>query len=309
MTHFLQSEAWESFQKALGRTPIYASGKGWSYRAYLESGTLNTRLYTPYGPDFSSDSALKEAVESLIKEGKKKSATFVRIEPTKTISHEIINEFHMKQVTYQHLQPQHTQIIDLSESEETILSNMSQGARRYIVRNQKRGDITIKTSQDPKDISILLDLLDKVAARTGFRPQSKTYLTTQAETLLPSNNATLYFATIENKPIAAVLFFDSETTRAYAHVAADDDYRKLQPSTVLVGQAILDAKAQGKKFFDFYGIAPPDAPSSHPWAGFTRFKQSFGGSSVTYAGAWDIPLKPLQYRLYRLYQSIYGRLR
>ncbi len=307
MTHFLQSEAWEQFQKSLERPVVKASDTAWSYRAFLESGTFNARLYTPYGPSFNSQEALEAALISLVEEGKKHKATFIRIEPTRAIPKESINKFRLKKVTYQHLQPMHTQRISLDCPSESLLANMSQNTRN-IVRNYHKKGVEITTSQNPEDITILLSLLQKVAQRTGLRPQPSSYLVKQAQTLLPTNNATLYIARHESTPVAAALFFDDKTTRYYAHAAADDAFRKLQPGTALLGQAILDAKARGQVYVDLYGITP-SLDKNHPWAGFTRFKQSFGGSPVTYGGAWDLPLRPFAYRVYRSYQSLRNTLR
>ncbi|MBI2624025.1 peptidoglycan bridge formation glycyltransferase FemA/FemB family protein [Candidatus Parcubacteria bacterium] len=36
------------------------------------------------------------------------------------------------------------------------------------------------------------------------------------------------------------------------------------------------------------------------WAGFTQFKQGFGGRVVEYVGTWDLPLRSTWYRLYQL---------
>ena len=60
--------------------------------------------------------------------------------------------------------------------------------------------------------------------------------------------------------------------------AADIDYKKFPATVALLTTALFDAKEQGIKYFDFWGIAPEGAPDSHPWKGFTRFKQSFGGA-------------------------------
>jgi lipid II:glycine glycyltransferase (peptidoglycan interpeptide bridge formation enzyme) len=122
------------------------------------------------------------------------------------------------------------------------------------------------------------------------------------------NAATLYIADYEDTPIAVAFVFDSKDTRTYAHAAADDTYRKLNAGTAIVGQMILDAKTAGLQFVDLYGIADSDDPH-HPWAGFTKFKKSFGGEPITYPGAWDLPLRPLQYWTYRVYQSLRKKLR
>jgi lipid II:glycine glycyltransferase (peptidoglycan interpeptide bridge formation enzyme) len=60
---------------------------------------------------------------------------------------------------------------------------------------------------------------------------------------------------------------------------------------------MINAKHRGMQHMDLFGIAPDDAPASHPWQGFSAFKKKFGGSVVQHAGTWDIPLTG-KYRLY-----------
>ncbi len=307
MASFLQSPAWQAFQQALGRTTYTDSGDDWSYLAVKESGTLNTRLYAPYGPVAESPEAFARAIASLETVGRQERATFLRIEPTSGVTAEQLRAHGWRPVTYQQLQPAHTQLIDLSQSRDDLLAQMSQNSRN-ITRNYHKKGVTIRTSRDPEDITVLTSLLSRVAGRNHITVHSDQYFRTQAETLFPLGAATLYIAELEGTPIAAALVYDSSDTRTYAHAAADDAHRKLSAGTALVGQMILDAKDAGLKEFDLYGIAPSDDPA-HPWAGFTRFKKSFGGREVTYPGAWDLPLRPLAYWLYRAYQTVYRHLR
>lgn len=306
MSHFLQSKAWGEFQRSLGRTVITQSGDGWSYQAYLETGTGNRRLYCPY-PNFGSDKNLDELLISLRDQAEKLNCTFLRFEFGAKPSTKFLNTRGFRKVTYQQLQPSHTQIIQLTSSKEDILAQMSQNSRN-ITRNYHKKDIVIHTSHEVRDISILTKLLSRVAQRNHITTHPSAYYQKQAEALFPSKTATLYYATLGNVPIAAALIVDSDSTRYYTHAAADDVYRKLSAGTALVGQMILDAKDKGLAEFDLYGIAPSDSPS-HPWAGFTKFKQSFGGSPVAFQGAWDLPLISLKYRAYRLYQFVSRRLR
>lgn len=306
-THFLQSDAWKQFQENLGRKVVVDHGDDWSYLAVLEPGKGNTRLYTPYGPTLKTEAALPEALASLTKAAKDHNATFVRIEPTLALSAHHLASLGLKPVTYQSLNPSRTQIIDLSITKDELLAQMSQNSRN-LTRNYTNKGISITVSTDPKDVHYLTDLLDKVAARNHISPHSKNYFTVQAETLFPLGAACLYLAHYESRVIAAALVFDDAHARYYAHAAADDTYRKLSAGTALVGQMILDAQANGQKYFDLYGIAPDDIPN-HPWRGFTKFKQSFGGTPVDYSGSWDLPLKPLPYYGYRSYQTLRRHLR
>ena len=306
MSHFLQSKAWGEFQQSLGRDIITGSGDGWSYQAYLETGVGNRRLYCPY-PIFENDEKLNELLVSLRQEAKKLDCTFVRFEFGTKPSKSFLSSHKLRQVTYQQLQPNHTQIIQLTSSKDDILAQMSQNSRN-ITRNYHNKGIVIQSSNNVKDVSILTNLLSHVARRNHISTHPSSYYQTQAQALFPSKTATLYYATLDTQPIAAALVVDSDSTRYYTHAAADDAYRKLSAGTALVGQMILDAKNKGLTEFDLYGIAPSDSPT-HPWAGFTKFKQSFGGSPITYVGTWDLPLKSLKYHAYRQYQSISRHLR
>lgn len=307
MQHFLQSAPWQQFQQAIGHHSVSASGDGWSYTAYLEKGAGNTRLYTPYGPTIDNAAVFPTALTSLKKAAKKHGATFLRIEPTYPVEPSQLRQYGFKPVTYQQLNPAHTLVINLAQSEEEILAQMSQNSRN-LTRNYANKGLKIVESQEPEDITILTSLLRGVATRNNITPHSSSYFKKQAEVLFPLSAARLFYVIHEGKPIAAALVYDSPTTRYYAHAAADDAYRKLSAGTALVGHMILDAKARGLTQFDLYGIAPPDQPT-HPWAGFTKFKKSFGGEVVSYGGTWDLPLKSIPYYGYRAYQTVRRRLK
>lgn len=307
MSSFLQSNAWKLFQEALGRTTYTDNGDDWSYLAIKEAGTRNTRLYTPYGPNCTDIETFDAAIDSLKRTATKENITFLRVDPPQVITKRQLLDRGFRAVTYQQLQPAHTQIIDLSQSKEDILAQMSQNSRN-ITRNYHKKRVTIRTSYDPTEITVLTSLLSRIASRNHITTHSDDYFQVQADTLMPRKAAVLYIAEYEDAPIAAALVYDSTDTRTYAHAAADDTYRKLSAGTALVGQMILDAKDAGLSYFDLYGITDSDDPK-HPWAGFTKFKKSFGGTPVERPGTWDLPLRPLQYGVYRTYQSIRRKLR
>jgi len=303
MVHFLQSQAWAEFQESLGRTVIYKSGDGWSYMAILEKGRFNTRLYCPYGPQIDTKKALAPALESLKQLGRDHRVTFVRVEPVGTVSADQLLQQQFKKVTYLQLQPEHTQVIDLQRPEEEIVAEMNANIRNIYHNYAKKG-MTIHRSDQPEDIAILTGFMHNVAARNHMTPHSDNYFKQQTKVLLGNGAGKIFYVTTDDDtPMAAAYIYDDGETRYYAHAAADDTYRKLRPGSALVAYLIIDAKCQGLKQFDLYGIAPTDDPS-HPWAGFSRFKKTFGGAPKAYIGAWDFPLRSVQYYLYRLYQKL-----
>jgi peptidoglycan pentaglycine glycine transferase (the first glycine) len=57
------------------------------------------------------------------------------------------------------------------------------------------------------------------------------------------------------------------------------------------------ARADGCQVYDMWG-APDVFAESDPLWGVYRFKEGFGGQVMRRLGAWDLPLRPLFYRLY-----------
>lgn len=266
--------------------------------AIYESNRLGSRLYVPYGPTASSPTALTKALESLRACAEANDVDFIRIEPQAPQAKKILKTFHAKRA-HRDIQPRHTLIKDLTQSDDDLYGEMLSTNRRLTKRSKEAG-FTFTKSYNPADIRIFLDMIHQVAKRTGIQPHTDEYFTLMAKTLLPLKAATLFIGKHNDKAVSASLVFEDSHTRYYAHAASAETARKLQPSVYTVGELIFDAKAAGKQRFDYFGVAPPNAPKTHKWAGFTQFKKSFGGQYVEYSGTWEIPIKPAQYQAYRL---------
>lgn len=297
--HFLQSEAWGNFQQALGRKVFYGQSSDWQYLVILEAGRGNKRLYCPYGPTVRDVQALSEAIDSLVDLAKKQHCDFIRIEPIGDVDTDDLTRLGLVKAR-RDIQPAHTWCVDLNKSEEDILLDMS-ASNRGRHRNIYKKGVTFTTSHNPKDIDKLLNLLHGVARHNSFSAQSDTYLQKQADILLLSSAGQLDFAWYEGECIAAALIYSDDSTKYYAHAAADFHHRKLQAGTPLVSNMILAAKREGKTTFDLYGVAPTDDPT-HPWAGFSVFKKSFGGYQLDYTGTWELPLNKLKHKIYHTLQ-------
>jgi lipid II:glycine glycyltransferase (peptidoglycan interpeptide bridge formation enzyme) len=75
---------------------------------------------------------------------------------------------------------------------------------------------------------------------------------------------------------------------------------------LLQWEALRHCKAQGCRTYDLLGIAPPDAPEDHPWAGISAFKEKFGGRIVAYPSEQVIVLRPLAARALALKRAFFG---
>ncbi|MGH7196961.1 MAG: lipid II:glycine glycyltransferase FemX [Candidatus Saccharimonadales bacterium] len=293
--HFLQSSHWAAFQSALGKPIFYASGDGWQCLAILEKSRTGTRLYCPYGPYAKNAEALNQALAALKQLAKAQSALFVRMEPVVPIAEEKLRAHGLKPAL-KDIQPRLTWVKDLTRSEDELMTEMS-ATNRNLHRTAINKGLTFRSTRNVGDLHVFLDMIHEVAKNTGMQPHPDSYYEKMASSLMPRAAMTMYIGEHDGMPVASALVFDSPNTRYYAHAGSRTEARKLHPGTPLVSTMIFEAKTNGQKLFDFYGIAPPDQPN-HPWAGFSRFKRSFGGGYKAYLGTWEMPVS-VTYHLYR----------
>lgn len=311
--HFLQSEAWSSFQQRLGKETFYEEGAGWSASIVLEApagigGKPHRRLYVPYGPTCVDEAALQAALQQLKRLGKQNDVAYVRVEPI------VASEPDGSQIDFPavglHLnprafQPELTLVLDLAPKDEVLLQGMS-STNRNLWRTHKNKGLTCVTSYDPGKLQPFLDMLHETAVRTGITTHSDDYFALMAESLFPSKHAGVAYIEHEGKPIVGAIFFDDfeSKVRYYAHAGSFAAARQLQANSPLLAYLIFEAKKQGMKTFDFYGVAPLDATPEHHWYGHSRFKRSFGGQDKVYGGTWELPVKPFLYKTAKLTRQL-----
>lgn len=291
--HFLQSKIWRDFQVSLGRQLVEGSGNGWSYVGLVEHDRFGTYIYIPYGPSAKNVTALRKAAEDITKKARKLGAYVVYVEPTRPITKKAAAKVFSHRGI--HRQAHRTIKIDLKDDEETLLLNM-QKTRRKQFRNYDKKGLTITKDNSKKALDTFYELLTISAREKGFYVRSKEFFERLHDTLVATDNASLFTATRDGRVEVAALIYDDADTRYYAHVGRDLSDNSLQASAPLITYMIMDAKKAGKKYFDLYGISESDDKIDEK-SGFTAFKKSFGGEVIEFGGAWEIPIKPVMHGL------------
>lgn len=300
-----QSKAWQNFQNDLKKESFFEKTPDYQFLAIKKTTPIGNYLYLPYGPVAKDQKAFKAALKAVTKIAQAQNAIFIRIEPQNP---DFIKAFPKKTVKSRDLSPKETWVLNLDQDQESIILGFSHGVRNPYNTATKRG-LIIERTKDETKIHHLVELQQALAKAKNIHTYSENYLKTE----LKQPFATLYLvkyqkpAHIEPSPdlprdgqiLAASLFFDHDGTRYYMQSASDNTYKKLPATVALLATAVIDAKAKGMKAFDFWGIAPEDAGPNHSWYGFTKFKKSFGGNEVKYAGTYDIILNSLKYKLYQ----------
>jgi lipid II:glycine glycyltransferase (peptidoglycan interpeptide bridge formation enzyme) len=80
------------------------------------------------------------------------------------------------------------------------------------------------------------------------------------------------------------------------YAGSNEKARKVSANASLLAFVIEDAHKKGLKLFDLMGVSPKDEPS-HRWAGFSKFKRSFGGYEVPFNGTYEKPIRQFRYKI------------
>ncbi len=164
----------------------------------------------------------------------------------------------------------YTAVIDLSKTEEIILSEMKPKWRYNIKLAEKKEIKVVEVDKLLDNVKIFYDLMMETTSRDWFSWNKLDYYKTFLDTIL---NSSLLIAYKDDKPIASWIFiFDKEVSIYYYGASTNDvEYRNLMAPYLLQWTAIKKAKSIGSKYYDFLWVASPgELNSSLSWV--TDFK-------------------------------------
>jgi len=298
----LQSSVWARFQETLGRDAVRNHGADWAWQAFVRHSKGLHYLIVPYGPVISGHT--REALQTLEFAGEEQAADFVRIEPIGAVSEAGLRWIGAKKVA--EVQPQHTFVLDLTQSLDELRAGLDSGHRNRINTTEKRG-IEVRQVKNMTPFADFMRLMTDTAQHAHIVNYPENYYRQLAECLIEQGIASFYVSTVEEgKPASISLVYDWGGTRSYAHTGNDQQLnRQYNVAVSAAWRMITDAKDQGLSRFDFWGAAPHDEPG-HKWSGITAFKRGFGGERISTLGTWDIPLKRGKYAAYSVYRKLRG---
>ncbi len=292
-----QTKAWAEFQKTLGKEVTWLEGSGWHCLLIRQQTKLGDYWLAPYGPFLTDKKALPKALKTIADEAKKAGLAWVTVEPFGRNLKFDSKKLGLKQAEKSY-NPSHTVVNDLKIDDTKRWSALSPTFRNLINRAARRG-LSFKSSTNPDDIKLFTDMIDKVANRKKINLHDRKYFEAQAKVLMPQKSAVLELAYFENKPIAGAVILQNDKVAHYAYAGSYPEARKLEAGTVLLWQAMQHAKDRKVRWFDLFGVAPPDASPSHPWSGFSTFKRKFGGGEIALGGTWQLPVNQARFKAYR----------
>lgn len=286
---FLQSAEWGEFQKSLGR------------RVERVNGVQSIFMPLPFGRQYvyCPRGAKTDDVSALAETGKKFGALFVRFEPLSARALDASKNARIVKTV--DLQPSHTLLLDVSQTEDRLLAAMHEKTR-YNIRLAERKGVVIDLHSAGFDSA--WQVFETTGSRGGFRLHPKSYYSAMLKALNGGCRAFLATASFEGAIVAANIMIDYAGTRTYLHGASGNAHRNVMAPFLLHWKLIQDAKQNGLRFYDWWGVAPEGAGEDHPWSGISRFKLGFGGERVDYPGTFDLVLRPGWYQGYAFMRKL-----
>jgi len=268
-------------------------------------------LMCPRGPvcEYDNKHVFTKIVEECTAIGKEENCVYIRFEmplelPVDAYVKNILKTTGFKKA-HAHHQPENSLILDLTKSEDEILAQMKQKGRYNIKVARKKG-VSIRVGNEDLDVEKFYNLVETTTTRNKFHGHGVDFYKNMLINLngdgKSTAKATLYLAEYENNVISGIIATFYKDTGIYYFGASGNQYRNLMAPYLLQWQAIKDAKELGCTKYDFFGIAPSDAPK-HPWRHITEFKKKFGGKEVSYFPAQEKVLQPFWYWAIRIMKA------
>ena len=251
---------------------------GWRY-AFCPQGPVSEKL---------------ETYQYLLDYLKNKNCIFFRVESTSMIRD---SKFTIHRSI--DINPPSTLILDLKKSEEELLAGMHQKTR-YNIHLAEKKDLKINNE---KNLEVFWSLMNQTGSRDKFKLHAKNHY----NLVLNSPLTFQLTAYLNNTAVATAVFAKFGDTFTYLYGASDYEHRHLMAPYLLQWEGIKMGKSNGCQRYDFFGVAPVkdgNYNQNHQYAGVTRFKLGFGGTSHEAPGTFDLVINNKKYSFYSLMRKL-----
>ena len=303
--NIFQGKLFAQLKRAGGWTPRYiTTDTGLAITAHERTIPLLGKLwYIPKGPGVADQLALANLIPSLRTFARGNGVYLVKIE-TELLQQSVGADFTSLTglLPTRNIQPNaSTVVLDISSDLDTVITSLNQKGRHAIRRAERDGVTVTSVPTSDQNCKIMYDLLRATSAGK-FEGMVRDYEYYRAFWKAYDGNGTgkLFFAYSEGMLVAAAFTIILGTKATYKDGASVRERPVYGASHLLQWRIIEWLKTRGVTSYDLCGT-PPSAhinDESDPYYGIGRFKTSFSNSVTDYIGTYDLPIRPLPYRIW-----------
>ena len=196
--------------------------------------------------------------------------------------------------------PKNTFFLDLTLSEQDLLSNMRYNTR-YNVRKATEKGIRIR-EYGMEHLEDWYRLYLDTAARHHMHVQEQDYFSVILKNQDNSKKGVtvkMLMADIDGEYLSSMFLVLSKERGTYLYGASSSSKNNLMASYALQWESIKLSKNWGCTEYDMFGSAP-NLNQSHPLHGVHVYKKGFGGNLYHRMGCWDYPYNQKLYDIYQM---------
>ena len=119
------------------------------------------------------------------------------------------------------------------------------------------------------------------------------------EMLHQEQQGQLFLAMKDDVIVAGSLMLFYGKQMVYLYGATDRSFGNIGAHYRLTYEIMQWGHRAKKTQLDLLGIAPVGFEEEHYLSGVTRFKQSFGGTTISYVGNYDLVFSPVLYKTFK----------
>jgi peptidoglycan pentaglycine glycine transferase (the first glycine) len=279
-------------------------------------------LYVPRGPLMDwNDAALRlRVLDDLQTFAKRQGAIYIKIDPDVTLGtgvpgtedavefsegQSVCSELQQRgwRFSKEQVETRNTILIDLTVSEDEMLSRMKKKTRQYIRLAQKMG-VTVRTGT-VDDLPLLWRMFEETAARTRISLREEGHYQFVWRSLMGVSPSGFSFqpfienliAEVNGELVAACTRFYFADQALGLYGMSSRTHREKMPNYLLQWETMRRGKELGCKVYDMYGVPDEFTEDNRLWSVY-RYKDGFGGTVYRGIGAWDFTPNPILYMMY-----------
>ncbi len=308
--HFLQSEKWGEFKTNYGTPAVRAGGV-----QYTKHKIPFTNFYVGYAPKVNPETI---DFEKLKESAQKEGCAYINLDCPMVIKNSTSdsleniltsNASKAKKTTF----AQGNVLLDLTKSEEDLLSAMHHKKRYNIKKAEKSGividfDDGTQGQKSEEALETFYRIHNETALRQKFYVKPIEYYQTMYKLLSSAGIAKIATAKLGNECISSWMLFIFEGVLYYPYGGSTNKHQNFFPNELLCWEAIKMGKLSGCKVFDMWGASVNPEDKTDEWYGFTNFKLGFGGEHIIYVDSYDLVINPAIYNTFNFVNDVRWKL-
>lgn len=200
------------------------------------------------------------------------------------------------------VQPEATNIIDLSGGYDAVKEHYRQRAKRAMRRSENDEVTIVEYKQKRELFDQWYNMYSITAKRDGFSTRSKEYISSLLHDPHIRQHTELILAIYNKKVVGGAITISSANYVVYLF-GASVRIQGITPSYLLQDYSIQKACRDKKQYYDLHGISGPGKRGGN-LESLTLFKQSFGGKRYYRPPSTDFVYIPVIHAIYTFLENL-----